>query len=79
MHPRVPLRDPRALASPRRRPLLLLALACAALAACQSRTREAKRLQRECDAGSAQACARFALKLQKGEYVLRDESRAATL
>ena len=49
------------------------------LAACHPGNQEAKQLRASCEGGDAAACGKFAVKLQKGEYVLRDETRAAAL
>ncbi|MES2523390.1 MAG: hypothetical protein V4617_11875, partial [Gemmatimonadota bacterium] len=51
---------------------LLLLVAAVALGACHPGNEEAKRLTRSCEAGQAVACNQLAVKLQKGEYVLRD-------
>ena len=66
-------------AHPRLASLVLLAIASLALSACHPGNKEAKLLRESCDAGDANACNKFAAKLQKGEYVLRDEPRAAVL
>jgi TPR repeat protein len=66
-------------ALPRRARLVLLAIASFALSACHPGNKEAKLLREACDARDANACNKFAVKLQKGEYVLRDEPRAAVL
>src|SRR5687767_9697316 len=50
-----------------------------ALSACSKGRGQAKALRDQCDAGNAKACHGFAVKLTKGEYVLRDEAGAALL
>ena len=55
------------------------ALLLLAVAACSPKTKEAKALRDECNAGKATACHEFALRLQKGDHVLRDEARATEL
>ena len=66
---------------PTRTPSAFLAVIAAgiALAACHPGNDEAKRLRGSCEAGDIAACNKFALKLPKGEYVLRDEAHAAEL
>src|SRR5687767_8776010 len=58
---------------------LVLLGAGLALAGCHAGNKEAKRLRSACASGDSAACNAFALKLQKGEYVLRDPALAATL
>ena len=48
-------------------------VAALALSACHPGNQEAKQLRAACEAGDAAACTKFAVKLRKGEYVLRDE------
>ena len=58
----------------------LFAAACiVSTIACNKETTTARNLVRSCDAGEAAACDTVALRFQKGEYVLRDAERAATL
>src|SRR5215216_2469579 len=57
----------------------LLVLVGLALSACHPGNEEARRLRSSCEAGDAAACNKFAVKLQKAEYVLRAEARAAGL
>ena len=63
-------------------PLARLA-ACVAVAlslpACHPGNQEAKRLRAACERGEAAACNTLAARLRKGEYVLRDDARAAAL
>src|SRR6478736_1352645 len=59
--------------------VVLAIVAGLVLTGCHPGNEEAKRLRNACDAGEAAACNAFAAKLQKGEYVLRDEGRAASL
>ncbi len=64
-----------------RRSALTLALlrTAASVAACHPGNAEAKRLRETCDGGDVKACNTLATRLQKGEYVLRDDGRAAQL
>ena len=57
----------------------LAAATLALLAACHPGNAEAKRLAVSCDTGDGVACNQLALRLQKGEYVLQDDGRAAKL
>ena len=61
--------------TPRRSAAVLLVL----MAACHPGNQEAKRLRESCDAGDAAACNQLAIRVQKGQYVLRDVQHAATL
>src|SRR5438046_137736 len=72
--------------SPENRALLRTSIHCVlavatglTLSACRPGNREAKQLRGACDAGDVAACTKLAVKLRKGEYVLRDETRAAAL
>src|SRR5687767_12430672 len=65
-------------AHPRARHLLVL-IAAFALWGCHPGNVEAMRLRQSCEGGDVEACNQLAVKLQKGEYVLRDERRAADL
>ena len=58
---------------------LLIALALASVTACHPGSQEAKQLDLACESGDLAACNRFALRLEKGEYVLEDDARAAGL
>jgi len=49
------------------------------VAACHPGNKEAKRLRGACASGDVAACNSLAVRLSKGEYVLRDESHAAEL
>ena len=49
------------------------------LPACYPGDKEAKLLSGSCDAGDAAACNKFGAKLQKGDFVLQDKGRAATV
>ncbi len=46
---------------------------------CHPGNAEARRLRETCEGGAVAACHTLGLKVLKGEYVLRDEGRAATL
>jgi uncharacterized protein len=59
--------------------LCALLLATLAAAACFSGTEEAKQLRDACEAGDDRACHAFAVKLQKGEFILQDRPRAAAI
>ncbi len=59
--------------------LILVSVTGIAFSGCHPGNAEAKQLRGACDAGDVTACNRFAIKLQKGEYVLRDDTRAAEL
>ena len=59
--------------------LILASLTATALSGCHPGNAEAKQLRTSCEAGAVAACNQLAVKLQKGEYVLRDDKRAATL
>src|SRR6185436_7176802 len=76
MPPRVPPAETPRRSAPRP---WLLAAAGLVLCACLPGNREAKRLNRACEAGEAAACNGFGQKLLKGEYVLRDPPRAAAV
>ncbi len=57
-------------------------LALAALfliGACHEGNEQARQLRESCNAGKAQACQDYAVKLEKGEYTLRDIPRALAL
>jgi TPR repeat protein len=54
-------------------------VAAIAMAACHPGNEEAKRLRSSCAQGNVADCNQFALRLQKGRYVLRDDGRAAEL
>ena len=58
---------------------LLIALALASLTACHPGNQEAKQLDLACESGDLAACNRLASRLEKGEYILEDDARAATL
>src|SRR5688572_9934772 len=59
--------------------LFAFLVAAGAAAACFSGTEEAKKLRDACEAGDAKACHAFAVKLEKGEFVLQDRPRAAAI
>src|SRR5688572_712683 len=59
--------------------LLLAGVCITALAGCRPGNREAVRLRTSCEGGDLEACNQLAVKLQKGEYILRDDSHAASL
>ncbi|MEO8619570.1 MAG: hypothetical protein ABI625_00815, partial [bacterium] len=58
---------------------VLLIASCALLSACHPGNEVARKLRVACDAGNAQSCHDYAVKLQRGEYTLRDLPRAAVL
>ena len=58
---------------------ILLVAGVLLLTACHPENATARKLLESCDAGNAQACFDVGKRFQKGEYVLRDEARAATL
>lgn len=57
----------------------LLVVAALALAACNAENREAIRLRDACGGGDFAACHAYGLRLEKGEYVLRDAAGAAAV
>src|SRR5687768_14273243 len=75
----MPPRIPRQGSSLRRARAVVLAIAAATLYGCHPGSADARQLRDACETGDAQACNKFAVKLQKGEYVLRDDTRAAGL
>ena len=76
MHPRI---RPRGRGNPRGLVLTLLAAIGAGLGACNPGTAVARRLDSACEGGNAAACDSLGGRLQRGEYVLRDEIQAASL
>src|SRR5918993_3540274 len=70
---------PGALPRPGALHLLCLILTAAAPSACHPGNAEAKRLRLSCQSGDVAACNQLARRLQKGEYVLRDDEHAAEL
>src|SRR3954469_13442641 len=57
----------------------LLALTTLTLVACHPGNQEARRLRDACNGGSAESCQKLALRLQNGEYVLKDPQHAVEL
>jgi TPR repeat protein len=58
---------------------VLLAAGAAALSGCHPGSAAAKRLGAACESGDSRACDSLGGRLRRGEHVLRDEARAATL
>jgi TPR repeat protein len=56
-----------------------LLAAVIAFSACHRGNRQAKPLRSSCEAGDVAACNQLALRLQKGEYILKDDKEAALL
>jgi hypothetical protein len=54
-------------------------VAAIAIAACHPGNEQAKQLRQSCEAGEAKACNQLAVRLQKGEYVLRDDREASEM
>ena len=61
------------------RPALPILVAAVALSGCNPQAQEAKQQREACEAGNAQACDTFALRLRQGDHVLKDYGRAAEL
>src|SRR5215213_9909627 len=59
--------------------LLAIIVSALALSACHPGNQEAKRLDTSCESGDLTSCNALAGRLHKGEYILRDDARAAAL
>src|SRR5688572_31510431 len=73
MHIRLPQEVPLPVRS------VLLMILTAGLTGCHAGNAETKRLRTACESGDARACDSLGGRLRRGEYVLRDEARAARL